>query len=84
MGRSLKNAIEHGVRIAQNLIIPEPQDTKPLISKPAIAIKVGCLTVMLAAIHFDYQGALEAHKINNVSSNHSLTLELDARQPMRS
>jgi hypothetical protein len=84
ISRRLKNTAKHNIRIVQNLIIPEPHHTKALIGKPAIASKIGGLTVVLTAVYLNHQAALETHKINNVSSDYSLAFEFDMRQPMSS
>jgi hypothetical protein len=70
--------VKHAAGIFQYLIIPEPQHAKPLIFEPSGTPKVGLVIGVLTTIHFYNEMFLEADKIDDIFSDHRLTLEFCA------
>jgi hypothetical protein len=60
----------------QHLVVPEPQHLKALLHKPLIPPAIiSLLFLMLAAINFNDQAALQTNKINDVGTNGHLATE---------
>jgi hypothetical protein len=75
--------IRHPDGVLQHLIIPEPQYAKPLIFEPTGPPAVGFVVGMLAAIDFDNEVFLEADEVDDIFSDHCLSLELCPVETMR-
>lgn len=71
----------YSVKILYNLVVPEPQHTKPLCLQPRCPFSVSvALFSMLTAIHFNNKPLLPAEKVNDVLAELLLPAELKATQ----
>lgn len=70
--QSIGNHIDDAFEIFQHLVVPEPQNTIALFSKPAIAPGITLAAGMLPAIYLDNETALSAHKIDRVAADRDL------------
>jgi hypothetical protein len=82
--QSIGHAFQHTGTICKDIIVPEAQDNKALLTQPFVTNLImphGSRTV-LATINLDDQSSLEADKVNNVSANRELSSERDALKSM--
>jgi hypothetical protein len=69
---------QHPFGIAENLMVPEPQDSESLAGQPAVAGGVGLALQMLTAVEFDDDSALEADEVVDSRADGFLAPELAA------
>jgi hypothetical protein len=62
-------------QIRQDIIIPEPQDSKASTRQKTVAGGVARRFPMLAAVHFNDQTCFQAREIGNVRTNRHLAPE---------
>ena len=70
--------LKHSIRVVEHLIIPEPQNAKPLLLKPLVSGLIRFAVSMLPAIDLNDEAPFKADEINDVSPNRHLTLEFEA------
>lgn len=85
MGRgvteSCQDGLDHTFLVVVNVIVPEAQNTKSLISQMAITFSIN-LFRMLTAICFNDQPRLQADEIDNIMVDRLLPFELEASEPL--
>ena len=78
------NRLQDFIKVAQNLVVREPQDVPSLNDKPIIADGIACWTVagcMPLAINFDDQLRSYDSVVQDVSPARNLTPELRPAEP---
>jgi len=79
LGGSLKDGVEHTLRIGVQLGVPHPQNGPSLVHKKAIAANIAIAIRVLAAVKFDNQSSLPAGEVDSVRSDRQLAGELGAK-----
>ncbi len=80
-GRSLPYCCQHGVRIGQDLVVPEAEDPEATPAQLEVPRSVTHIFGVLAAIDFHNQVMLEAGEIDDGTTDRHLPAELEAVQP---
>lgn len=78
MAKMFNDHLKHSIRVVEHLIIPEPQNAKPLLLKPLVSGLIRFAVSMLPAIDLNDEAPFKADEINDVSPNRHLTLEFEA------
>lgn len=76
----LKNPRQYRFWLAQNVIVPEAQYSKPLLFEPAISNGIPLATMVLTAIGLDDQPGAKMHEIHDIGADRLLTAELLSEQ----
>ena len=82
----MKRGVDHlgnAGRIFDYVIVPEAQDAEASSAKKGIAFPVRITVAMLTAIRFDDQQSLQAGEIHNVTTDWSLSPEVEASRSQR-
>jgi hypothetical protein len=84
-----QNRLQHPLRIAQNLVVPEPQDPKPLsFQEGGSPLVMGRLLRlgMLPPIELDHEAMIEGNEVDDVRSDRGLAAKtgtgLTSAQPL--
>ena len=79
LGQCLKDSRQYPLRIVQDLVIPEPQDAKALLSQPSITHGIALAGIMLAPIGLDDQLGAKMDEIDDIGAEGLLAAKLLAR-----
>ena len=66
------NHFEHAGKVAEDVIVPESQDTVSLLGKPPVPFNIPPIRGVLAAIDLDYKAPLATDKIHGVAADRFL------------
>ena len=72
------NHLQHTICVAEDVIVPEPQDSIIALPEPTVARAIRGVIRMLSAINFHNQPMFAADKIHDVWSDRFLAHELAA------
>jgi hypothetical protein len=72
---------EHAVEPFRHIIVPEANDAVAERSEFVIALPIGDIVRVLAAVELDDQPRLAAQEVDEVSANCSLSDKLEAAKP---
>jgi hypothetical protein len=78
----LPDGVEHKRRIAQNSLVPEPDQRKAGLRQPSVAHRIGlCAQGMHAAVQFDNQLQGRTAEVGELGSDRHLPPEFHPLQP---
>lgn len=80
----LPNGFEHGIGVQEYVVVPEPEDAKPLSHQPGIACGVMRGLNVLPTIGLDDHSRSEMHEIYDARTDRLLAAELLPIESMRS
>ncbi len=70
------NGCNYRIRLVQDVIIPLPEDSKPLLSEPGISRNIPLAVQMLTAIYLNGQTQFYAYKVQDIRPVGILASEL--------
>ena len=70
---------QHALEVAHNLMVPEPQDPKPLPCQPTVSESISSALQMLTAIDFEDNSSIETDEIYDIGADWDLAPELAAQ-----
>ena len=72
---------KHPIQILKNILVPKPDNFKPLFDEPFIPQNILPTLGMLPTINFYDQFIFKTYEINDVGTNDHLSAKFDAKIP---
>jgi hypothetical protein len=72
--------LQHAIDVAQDVVVPEPQNAIAVLCEPPIAHGIARVCCMLSAVDLDHQVLFATDEIDNVGPDRLLPDELVAAQ----
>jgi hypothetical protein len=76
--RGCKYGSQHGLSVAQHIIVPETKDAVSRIGQESRPNLIGLVVHVLGTIKFNDDSALGTHEVHDVGANWVLASELEA------
>ena len=78
-----RNRFKNARQVAQDAVVPEPQDTIVMIDKPFVADQIARVFGVLASVNLDNEAAITADEVDRVRTDRILLNEFMSIEPAR-